>query len=138
MFTEAVRFLQKVAIFHPTDAKVLLLKRSTDDSFRPGDWDFPGGNVEWRELHKVALTREVFEETGLQLEHFTPLEVSSLFDAEENVYVLHIIYTCRSASATVTLSREHQVYGWFSRGDLEALPSSRYVTLGLGALKTLT
>ena len=138
MFTEAIRFLQKVAIFHPDSPKVLLLKRSADDSFKPGDWDFPGGNVEWGELHEVALTREVFEEIGLKLEQFTPLKVSSLFDAEENVYVLHIIYTCRSASATITLSREHESYGWFGQGELETLPSSRYVTLGLGALKTLT
>ena len=137
MFTESIRFLQKVAIFHPDSPEVLLLKRGADDSFRPGDWDFPGGNVEWGELHGEALTREVFEETGLNLEHFTPLEVSSLFDAEENVYVLHIIYTCRATSATITLSREHETYSWFSQGELETLPRSTYVTLGLGALKTL-
>ena len=138
MFTESSRFLQKVAIFHPDSPKVLLVKRSLSDSFRPGDWDFPGGNVEWGELHGEALIREVFEETGLRLEHFTPFKVMSAFDPGENIYVLHIIYTCRSASATITLSREHEAYGWFSQGDLETLPRSTYVTLGLGALKTLS
>ena len=94
--------------------------------------------MEWGELHEVALIREVFEETGLTLKHFTPFKVLSAFDPDENVYVLHIIYTCRSASATITLSREHETFGWFSQGDLETLPRSMYVTLGLEALKTLS
>ncbi len=124
-------------MFHPTDAKVLLLKRSANDSFRPGDWDFPGGNVEWGELHGEALPRELLEETGLRVEQFTPLKVMSAFDPGDNVYVLHIIYTCRSDTAKITLSGEHQAYGWFDRAELETRPnSSVYVTLGLEALKT--
>ena len=94
--------------------------------------------MEWAELHEAALTREVSEETGLTLEHFTPFKVTSLFDAKESVYILRIIYTGRAPSATITLSHEHEAFGWFSQGDLEALPGSRYVTLGLEALETLT
>ncbi len=51
MFAKGFRFIQKAAVFHPDEARVLLLRRAAEDSYRPGDWDFPGGNVERGELH---------------------------------------------------------------------------------------
>ena len=137
MFTDAVRFLQKAEVFHPEKPSILLLKRSAKDTYRPGAWDFPGGNVEWGELHGEALAREVLEETGLRVEQFTPLKVMSAFDPGENVYILHIIYTCKAVSTDVVLSSEHDTYGWFGKPELETLPSSSmYVALGLEALLT--
>ena len=136
MFADSVRFIQKAAVFHPREPSVLLLRRSVDDAVRPNDWDFPGGNVHFGELHDASLSREVFEETGLRIAHFIPLKVMSAFDADENVHVLHIIYTCEADSSEVLLSGEHHAYRWFNASELEASSQSRYTALALEALKT--
>lgn len=58
--------------------KVLLLRRSPDDSF-PGTWEFPGGGVEDNDRENIvdALRREVEEEAGLTLPTFPTGEVLS-------------------------------------------------------------
>ena len=135
MFTDSVVFLQKAALLHPTEAAVLLLKRGADDAVRPNDWDFPGGNVAWGELHHDALLREVDEEVGLHVVDYRPLKVMTEFDEEANVYVLYVIYMCRPASSTVRLGSEHSEFCWLTAQELEGLnPRSMYVTLALEAL----
>ena len=135
MFTDSVVFLQKAALLHPTEAAVLLLKRNADDAVRPGDWDFPGGNVAWGELHHDALLREVGEEVGLGVVDYKPLKIMTKFDEEADVYVLYIIYVCRPTSSAVRLGGEHGEFNWFTARELEGLNSrSLYVTLALEAL----
>lgn len=137
MFIPGFRFIQKAAVIHPDEARVLLLRRADDDSYRPGDWDFPGGNVERGELHGAALTREILEETGLSVSTFRPLKVISHLDPD-GTYVLHIVYTCSAETPAVILSGEHSEHGWFGRAELEALEHSRYVAWALEALGTQT
>jgi 8-oxo-dGTP diphosphatase len=44
------------------DGRLLLIRRG--DS---GKWALPGGTLEWGETLRVAITREVFEETGARV-----------------------------------------------------------------------
>ena len=135
MFTDAIVFLQKAAVLHPEKDAVLLLRRSAADPVRPNDWDFPGGNVEWGELHDAALFREIAEEVGLSVVTYSPLKIMTKFDAEADVYVLYIIYTCKPNSPNVRLSGEHSEFRWFTEQELKRLePRSMYVALALEAL----
>ena len=52
--------------------KVLIAKRA-DGLHQGGLWEFPGGKVERGETIKAALTRELFEELGIQLTVASPL-----------------------------------------------------------------
>lgn len=62
-----VKTVAKAAILNEA-GKVLLLRRSQTDTWRPGDWDFPGGGVEPGEDITAGVIRELVEETGLRLE----------------------------------------------------------------------
>jgi ADP-ribose pyrophosphatase YjhB (NUDIX family) len=56
---------QRVRAVIEKDGKILLIKRVKPDETY---WVFPGGGVEAGENLENALTREVFEETGLQIQ----------------------------------------------------------------------
>jgi len=46
--------------------ELLLVRRGAEPS--KGDWSLPGGKVEWGETVREALTREVREETGIDVD----------------------------------------------------------------------
>ena len=48
------------------DGKVLLVKRAHEPS--AGTWSLPGGAIEVGETARVALVRELLEETGLEVD----------------------------------------------------------------------
>ena len=47
------------------DGRAIIIKRANDPY--KGQWSIPGGRVEFGEGLKAALTREVLEETGLEV-----------------------------------------------------------------------
>lgn len=47
--------------------KILLLQRSSKDTFDPGKWEFPGGKLEQGQDTTHALEREVLEEAGIMV-----------------------------------------------------------------------
>lgn len=52
-----------VAIFHPTNGKICLLKRTADEIYYPNVFELPSGNVDSSDLPLMhALVREVKEE----------------------------------------------------------------------------
>ncbi len=122
MFSDDMKFLQKVVIFHPTDAnKILILKRAMDSYSRPGDWDFPGGNVLFGELHDESVMREVTEETGLVLKELHPVQIISRFNENTSTYYLIINYRARAESEAITTSNEHTEFRWVTFEEFDAL-----------------
>ena len=55
------------AIIKKGDDKILLLKRKFLSDHKMQSWDFPGGLIDKNESEEEALTREVKEETGLDV-----------------------------------------------------------------------
>lgn len=70
--------LPGVTVLIIDDGKVLLGKRGPA-SFRPGTWCLPGGFIEFKEDFITAAHREVFEETGLEIEIQSIINVVSNF-----------------------------------------------------------
>jgi 8-oxo-dGTP diphosphatase len=121
MFSDDMKFLQKVVIFHPTEHKILILKRAMNSYSRPGDWDFPGGNVLFGEPHDISVTREIKEETGLDVNDLHPIQVISRYNEETKIYYLFINYRGKAGTEDIDVSNEHTEYKWVTREEFESL-----------------
>lgn len=97
-------------------SKFLLVQRSLDDTYAPGEWEFPGGKLEEGQDISNALEREVLEETGLIV---LPLTRIAYTESQLNTkgkykgytYVV-IIGIGKHTYGEVTLSDEHMAYKW--------------------------
>ncbi|MDV3292699.1 MAG: NUDIX domain-containing protein [Nitrososphaerales archaeon] len=93
-----------------------------------GKWDFPKGNMEKGEDELQTVLREVREETGLGGISIVPgfRKVIEYFyrRSGRNVHKRVVFLLARTAEEKVTISAEHQAFGWFTFG--EALKKASY------------
>jgi 8-oxo-dGTP pyrophosphatase MutT (NUDIX family) len=88
------------------DGRVLLLLNER------GEWDLPGGRPDPGEDHRIALTREVREETGLAVEVGLLLD-EHLFEVLPERFVRIVAYACALVgTADIALSDEHLRMHW--------------------------
>ncbi len=102
--------------------RVLLVERGKEPL--RGKWSLPGGVVEVGEYLKDALRREVLEETGLEVEPVSVIEVFERImpDASgrtEYHYVL-IDYMCRVIGGELAASSDAVRAEWVPRAALRA------------------
>ena len=109
-------------IYDWLSSKILFVQRSSEDTHRPGEFEFPGGKIDKGEKPIGVLTREVKEETGLII---APLVQESVEASE--IYVekmliekgrhkgkLHIghFILSRVVGGSLELSSEHDDAIW--------------------------
>ena len=110
-------------IFDKPNDSVLLVRRSSTDSYQPGQYEFPGGKVDEGEAAVTTLQREIEEETGLVVTTWMDsVETSELYRAEVLIekgkyegmmHVSHFILS-RIVSGSLQLSDEHDDFMWAS------------------------
>lgn len=115
------------------DGKILLLKIRSKSAHDAGKWEIPGGKVKKSEFFDQALKREYLEETGLEI------DVESLFNVvqkkytacktKEQVNSIQLIMKVTCQSDEITISEEHEDYGWFSQEELDEMIASEQLTL---------
>ena len=106
--------------------KFLLLKTNKDiDSKNLGKWEIPGGKIEKDEDYKVAMLRELKEETGLDCKLVKDLPWF-IMDTGEVVSEAHV-YLLEANTDKVILSKEHSDYAWLTP---EELPNYDLVFFG--------
>jgi 8-oxo-dGTP diphosphatase len=103
--------------------EILSLTRSKNDAARPGEWDFPGGNLNEDEGHRPAIIREAAEETGIVIED--PLFVYATTDAYGEDLVLTFMFFVAHVTGRpeVNLSEEHESFEWASIDALREKPT---------------
>lgn len=125
MFTDDIKFLQKIMIFHPKEHKFLALRRKKNEKSRPNCWDLPGGNVLFGELHMPSLKNEISEETGLTVEG---IEIKQLMTNFENsVYYIFAGFVGKALSEDVEIGDEHYDFRWLNKEDFLKLKSANFL-----------
>lgn len=114
------------------NGKILLLKIRSRSSHDAGRWEIPGGKVKKCEFFDEALKREYLEETGLEV------DVDSLNNVirrdytacktSEEVKSIQLIMKVTCESDEVTISEEHDDYGWFTLDEIEEMMANDLLT----------
>lgn len=113
------------------DNDILILRRQNGDA-GAGQWDLPGGCIEFHENKEDALKREVYEETNLHIEDIQKLNMVNLKIPESGVDSDMYLFKCKATSLDVELkpspwkhdgTSEHNEYQWISKKyEMENLP----------------
>lgn len=110
-----------VHYFAPQVAGVAILTRAGDDKFLfvqrgedPGKglWGLPGGFVETGETVEAALTREILEETGYEIEIGPLVGVWSFFNESKKISGVAIIYETRVIGGTLQIASDSIAAKW--------------------------
>ena len=114
------------------NGKYLLLKIRSRSSHDAGRWEIPGGKVKKCEFFDNALKREYFEETGLEVDVDSLLNVVrrdyTACKTGEDVKSIQLIMKVTCSSDEVTISEEHDDYGWFTFDEVEDMISRGSLT----------
>ena len=97
--------------------RTLILRRAeiTDREW----WEFPGGTLEFGEHPQQTLSREMREETGLEV---APERLLYVWSVQNNpgYQIIIITYLCACDNLdSFRLSQEHSGYLWASKTDLQ-------------------
>jgi len=99
--------------------RILLLRRSSTDPWKPGFWNLPGGRIEPKEKPVQSAARELTEETGLT--------VSKLFDVgtvdSGEGWIVHVFVAQPSDwEGRVRMDSENDAYVWVTKDEAKKLP----------------
>lgn len=106
------------------DNKILLCQRSMQEEHVPGKWCPPGGKLEEttrvvEALQKTAK-REVFEETGVEIEDEMCLLTNNTFrHDEDNLLVLAVIFMCRYKSGNAKPMEDTIDVKWIAEDEIK-------------------
>jgi len=100
--------------------RVLLVRRANEPL--KGEWSLPGGAVEVGETLKVAVVREVREETGLDVEVGPIVDVLDRVrldpDGRPRFHYVLIDFVCRWTGGTLHSGSDAAAVAWASREQL--------------------
>lgn len=114
--------MQKIGVtaFILDSDKVLIVRRSQEETFLPGYYELPGGKVEFGESPEQALKREIKEETNLEIEVIKPYDCFSYLSSDNERHTIDIQFITKLTDnpENIKLSKEHDAFEWISKDDI--------------------
>jgi len=115
-------------LFIVIDNKVLLFKRSPEETTNPGKYGMLGGHIEKGESPEEALRREVKEEAGVELGSFKKLKTYELEEVQLNVF-----YTNEFDTENIKLDKkEHTGKKFFTLEELDEMSPEECIDTNKG------
>lgn len=105
------------------DNLVLLLRRKADD-FLGGLYEIPGGGVEQNEQLTDAVSREVEEETGLQVKDITAYLGSFDYPSKTGIITRQFNFAVDVQPPIHVQLSEHDAYRWIAESEIERCGAS--------------
>lgn len=81
-----------VVVLRKADKTILMMTRA--GSHGAGTWSVPGGHQEYGETWEETAHRELFEETGLDVQEFRQIAVTNNFMPDEKKHYVDICFMC--------------------------------------------
>lgn len=111
------------------DRRLLMILRAREPS--KGEWSFPGGRIEFGETVFEAVTREVEEEVGVEVEPEQVFQVYDWITRDESGritfhYLVHYVL-CRYLSGEPRASSDAAQARWVTEAEVAALPMHPFV-----------
>lgn len=101
---------------------ILLLERALK-ALEGGTWGVPAGKIEPGESPKEAAIRELFEETGIQVQPDRVHPVGTLYIRKQCWdYTYHMFAVCLEDRPIITLNAEHTNALWANMAQIQHLP----------------
>jgi len=115
-------FIPVVAALIRDEEGRLLLQQCPAHKRHAGKWEFPGGKVEIGEIPRFALSREVDEELGLELDPtaMAPAGFAEEPSSEGRPGIVLFLYNCPHWRGEPE-AREGQRWDWFSPAEAALL-----------------
>lgn len=106
------------------DGKILIAQRSDEEKHVPGRWSPPGGKLDetsivWHALEKT-VKKEVFEETGIEVEDEMQLLINNTFKHEEdNLLVISIVFLCKYKGGEARPLEDTMAVKWINENEID-------------------
>lgn len=101
------------AVIKNKEGKILILQRPEGDYSRSLGWDLPGGGLNNAENPIDGITREIKEETNLDVKDVMPIDAKSFIENDGCSSVM-IGFKALATTNIIKLSDEHIAYKWLS------------------------
>jgi 8-oxo-dGTP diphosphatase len=96
------------------EGKALIVQRHLGEAFLPGEYELPGGKVDFGEHPRHALIREYGEETQLDVEVVESIREFSYISDNGQRHTVEIVFlvTLADPRQKAVLSKDHINYQW--------------------------
>jgi len=113
--------------------KVLVIRRSSAESYLTGYYELPGGKVDFGDHPKEALEREFIEEVNLKVIALHPYRVFTYISDKGNRHTVELVYFVQldDDANNIRLSEEHDDFKWISAKKADYLQISDEVKMNI-------
>jgi len=106
--------------------KVLVIRRSSKESYLTGFYELPGGKIDFGDNPEQSLEREFLEEVNLKVKAVDVYRVFTYVSDEGKRHTVELVYLVKLDDdvKNIKLSEEHDDFKWVSTEELDSIKMS--------------